>query len=162
MLLPLSVLSYASIIGIFSLLAIIGIILFDGFAKPDSPGSLWSPAETSLGIDNYRELGIAFGLFMAGVRSSTSLALRGTLTSSLVQQFAGHAIIPTLAKDMIDPSRFDEMIDWAFVIATGIYGLLGVTGYIMFGNAVSDEVCCIVATSGRALAEHMHSSAWIS
>ena len=78
MLLPLSVLSYASIIGIFSLLAIIGIILFDGFAKPDSPGSLWSPAETSLGIDNYRELGIAFGLFMAGVCFPTLLALRDT------------------------------------------------------------------------------------
>ena len=65
---PLSVLSYASILGIFSLMAIIGIILFDGFTKPDSPGSLWSPADTSLGIDNFRELGIAFGLFMAGVR----------------------------------------------------------------------------------------------
>ena len=70
MLLPLSVLSYASIIGIFSLMAIIGIILFDGFTKFDSPGSLWSPADTSLGIDNFRELGIAFGLFMAGVRAA--------------------------------------------------------------------------------------------
>ncbi|KAI0639322.1 transmembrane amino acid transporter protein-domain-containing protein [Trametes polyzona] len=118
-LLPLSVLSYTSIVGIFSLMAIIGIILFDGFTKFDSPGSLWSPAETSLGIDNYRELGISFGLFMAG--------------------FAGHAAVPTLARDMIDPSRFDEMINWAFIIATGIYAVLGVVGYIMFGNDVSDE-----------------------
>ncbi|KAI0757082.1 transmembrane amino acid transporter protein-domain-containing protein [Daedaleopsis nitida] len=118
-LMPLSVLSIASIIGIFSLMAIIGIILFDGFTKFDSPGSLWSPADTSLGIDNYQELGIAFGLFMAG--------------------FSGHAVIPTLARDMIDPTEFDEMINWAFAIATGIYGLLGVAGYIMFGNSVSDE-----------------------
>ncbi|KAI0824246.1 transmembrane amino acid transporter protein-domain-containing protein [Trametes gibbosa] len=118
-LMPLSVLSYASIAGIFSLIAIIGIILFDGFTKFDSPGSLWSPADMSLGIDNYRELGVAFGLFMAG--------------------FSGHAVIPTLARDMIDPSRFDEMINWAFAIATGIYAVLGVAGYMMFGNAVSDE-----------------------
>lgn len=41
---------------------------------------------------------------------------------------------------MIDPSRFDEMINWAFAIATGIYAILGVAGYIMFGNSVSDEV----------------------
>lgn len=54
---------------------------------------------------------------------------------------------------MIDPSRFDEMIDWAFVIATGIYGLLGVTGYVMFGNAVSDEVSYIFATSSEAPTE---------
>lgn len=44
---------------------------------------------------------------------------------------------------MIDPTQFDEMINWAFVIATGIYGLLGVAGYIMFGNSVSDEACLI-------------------
>ncbi|KAH9857857.1 transmembrane amino acid transporter protein-domain-containing protein [Lenzites betulinus] len=118
-LMPLSVLSYASIAGIFSLVAIIGIILFDGFTKFDSPGSLWKPADMSLGIDNYRELGVAFGLFMAG--------------------FSGHAVIPTLARDMIDPSRFDEMINWAFAIATGIYAVLGVAGYMMFGNSVSDE-----------------------
>ncbi|CDO72322.1 hypothetical protein BN946_scf184977.g19 [Trametes cinnabarina] len=117
--LPLSILSYASIIGIFSLIGIIGIILFDGLTKYDSPGSLWSPADTSLGIDNMQELGIAFGLFMAG--------------------FSGHAVIPTLARDMRDPSRFDEMINWAFVIATGTYAVLGVAGYIMFGNSVSDE-----------------------
>ena len=54
-------------------MAIMGIILFDGFTKPDSPGSLWSPADTSLGIDNYQELGIAFGLFMAGVRCYYSM-----------------------------------------------------------------------------------------
>ena len=40
----------------------------------------------------------------------------------------------------MDPTQFDEMINWAFAIATGIYGLLGVAGYIMFGNSVSDEV----------------------
>ncbi|KAI9062988.1 hypothetical protein FKP32DRAFT_1628555 [Trametes sanguinea] len=117
--LPLSILSYASIIGIFSLIGIIGIILFDGFTKFDSPGSLWSPADTSLGVDNMQEIGIAFGLFMAG--------------------FSGHAVIPTLARDMRDPTRFDEMINWAFVIATGTYAVLGVAGYVMFGNSVSDE-----------------------
>ena len=45
-----------------------GIVFFDGFTKFDSPGSLWSPADTSLGVDSFQELGIAFGLFMAGVR----------------------------------------------------------------------------------------------
>lgn len=45
---------------------------------------------------------------------------------------------------MTDPSRFDEMINWAFATATGIYVLLGVVGYIMFGNAVSDEVSSII------------------
>ena len=64
---PLSVLSYASIIGILSTLLITTVIFIDGFSKKDAPGSLWSPANTSLGIHSLGELGVAFGLFMAGV-----------------------------------------------------------------------------------------------
>ena len=55
-------------------------------------------------------------------------------------QLSGHAVIPSLARDMIDPTQFDCMIEWAFTIATLIYTIIGVTGYIMFGNEVSDEV----------------------
>ncbi len=40
---------------------------------------------------------------------------------------------------MIDPGQFDRMIEWAFAIATFIYTIIGVTGYIMFGTEVSDE-----------------------
>ena len=67
---PLSVLSYASIIGILSTLLITTVIFIDGFSKKDAPGSLWSPANTSLGIHSLGELGVAFGLFMAGVSIS--------------------------------------------------------------------------------------------
>ena len=56
-------------------------------------------------------------------------------------------MIPTLARDMVDPTQFDEMINWAFVIATGTYAVLGVAGYVMFGNSVSDEV----RRSGRVI-----------
>lgn len=42
------------------------------------------------------------------------------------------------------------MIEWAFAIATLIYTIIGVTGYLMFGNDVSDEVCCYQARDLRA------------
>ncbi|KAH8100648.1 transmembrane amino acid transporter protein-domain-containing protein [Cristinia sonorae] len=119
MLMPLSVLSYASIVGILSTLLIVAVIFIDGFSKPDYPGSLWSPAPTSWGIASLAELGVSFGLFMAG--------------------FSGHAVIPSLARDMVDPSQFDKMIDYAFCIATAVYATIGVAGYLMFGNSVSDE-----------------------
>ncbi|THH34010.1 hypothetical protein EUX98_g27 [Antrodiella citrinella] len=119
MLMPLSILSYASIIGIVSTLLIVAVIFIDGFSKPDSPGSLWSPAPTDWGVTNLGELGVSFGLFMAG--------------------FSGHAVIPSLARDMLDPSQFDKMIDSAFLVATIVYATIGVAGYLMFGNAVSDE-----------------------
>ncbi|KIK47352.1 hypothetical protein CY34DRAFT_21508 [Suillus luteus UH-Slu-Lm8-n1] len=118
--LPLSILSYTSILGICSTLLIIVVIFIDGFSKPDTPGSLRSPAATSWGTGSMTELGIAFGLLMAG--------------------FSGHAVIPSLARDMVDPSEFDHMINWAFVVTTFVYGVFGYAGYLMFGRNVSDEI----------------------
>ncbi|KAK0465401.1 transmembrane amino acid transporter protein-domain-containing protein [Desarmillaria tabescens] len=118
--LPLSLLSYTSVLGIISTILMIAVILIDGATRKEQPGSLWSPAETSLGIESWRHLGIAYGLFMAG--------------------FSGHAVIPSLVRDMEDPSEFDKMITWAFVVATLIYGLIGYAGYIMFGISVSEEI----------------------
>ncbi|KAJ3531446.1 hypothetical protein NM688_g7572 [Phlebia brevispora] len=118
-LMPLSLLSYASVIGLISTLFLIAVMFIDGLSKRESPGSLWSPAPTSLDPGNMGELGLAFGLLMAG--------------------FSGHAVIPSLARDMVDPSQFDIMINWAFAIASLIYTTIGVTGYLMFGNSVSDE-----------------------
>lgn len=67
MILPLSVLSYTSILGILSTLFIIAVVVIDGLAKRESPGSLWEPAPTRVGIRSPLHLGVAFGLFMAGV-----------------------------------------------------------------------------------------------
>ncbi|KAJ7500945.1 transmembrane amino acid transporter protein-domain-containing protein [Mycena galericulata] len=118
--LPLSLLSITSVLGIISTILVVFVILVDGVSKTESPGSLWSPADTSLGIDNWNHLGIAFGLFMAG--------------------FSGHAVIPSLARDMVDPSQFNKMINWAFIVATSIYTLIACAGYLMFGNSVSAEI----------------------
>jgi vesicular inhibitory amino acid transporter len=118
--LPLSLLSYASVIGILSTILLVAVIFIDGFTKFEAPGSIWSPAETDLGVKNIGKLGISFGLFMAG--------------------FSGHAVMPSLARDMANPEDFDTMINWAFAVATLIYTLIGYAGYAMFGVAVSDEV----------------------
>ncbi|KAI9572808.1 transmembrane amino acid transporter protein-domain-containing protein [Boletus coccyginus] len=126
---PLSILSYTSLLGISSTIIIIAVIFVDGLSKSDSPGSLWSPAHTSLSPGTPGEVGIAFGLFMAG--------------------FSGHVVIPSLARDMADPSQFDHMVNWAFLVATCVYAIIGYAGYIMFGNSVSDEISRdLLATPG--------------
>ncbi|KAJ7850167.1 hypothetical protein B0H14DRAFT_3137715 [Mycena olivaceomarginata] len=100
---------YTFILGILSTILVVVVILVDGVTKTESPGSLWSPADTSSGIDNRNHLGIAFGLFMAGLSS--------------------HAAILSLARDMTDPSEFNTMIDWVLVVATSIYALIGSAWY---------------------------------
>lgn len=117
--LPLSWLSVASMLGIFSSVLLIAVILIDGLSKKTAPGSIWDPQPTNLGIASFPKLGVSFGLFMAG--------------------FSGHVAIPSLAQDMIDPSQFDSMINIAYAIATVLYGVIGVAGYCMFGDTVSEE-----------------------
>jgi hypothetical protein len=68
MFLPLSLLSYASILGIISTVFVVIVLLVDGISKTEAPGSFRSPEETSLGFENLNYLASAFGLFMAGVR----------------------------------------------------------------------------------------------
>ncbi|KAL1677645.1 transmembrane amino acid transporter protein-domain-containing protein [Schizophyllum commune] len=118
--LPLSLLSYTSILGILSTVFLVIVLFVDGLTKKEAPGSLWEPAHTELGVGNFRQLGVAFGLFMAG--------------------FSGHAVIPSLVRDMQDPTEFESMLNYAFVVATAIYTIIGYAGYLMFGADVSEEI----------------------
>ncbi|KZO96226.1 hypothetical protein CALVIDRAFT_515013 [Calocera viscosa TUFC12733] len=117
--LPLNLLAFTSILGILSIVLLVATVLIDGFSIRTTPGSLLNPAPTSL-LPDWPRLPVAFGLLMSS--------------------FSGHTIIPSLARDMREPERFDSMITWAYAIATVLYGVIASAGYLMFGNAVSDEV----------------------
>ncbi|EJD38806.1 hypothetical protein AURDEDRAFT_172125 [Auricularia subglabra TFB-10046 SS5] len=89
---PLSLLSYASLVGVTSTLFIILVVLYDGASQPTAPGSLWEPAPTQLGAQS-----------------------------------------PL-------PEEFDKVMNIAFTATTFLYALMGVAGYFMFGDAVSQEI----------------------
>lgn len=61
------------------------------------------------------ELGVAFGLFMAGVSRATNKTLLLLLTDFFSFQFSGHAVIPSIARDMAEPHLFDTAMNYAFV-----------------------------------------------
>jgi len=65
----LSLLSYTSILGLISIIFLIAVVIVDGAFKMEAPGSFWDPAETTFGVVSTNKLGLAFGLFMAGVSS---------------------------------------------------------------------------------------------
>lgn len=79
---PLSTLSYTSLLGIISTIFVVTVMFIDGFSKPDSPGSLWSPAPTSIKPGTMTQVGSAFGLFMAGVSPFLESYYRGRRSSS--------------------------------------------------------------------------------
>ncbi|KAJ7130062.1 transmembrane amino acid transporter protein-domain-containing protein [Mycena crocata] len=139
--LPLRLLSYSSILGILSTILILFVIFVDGLSKHTAPGSLWSPAETSLSVSSWSNLGISFGLFIAG--------------------FGCHPLIPSLARDMIEPQKFERMINISFTIVTCVYALLAVAGYLMFGNAVSGEISTDLLRTGGYSKPLNHLALWM-
>ncbi|OWZ29942.1 solute carrier family 32 (vesicular inhibitory amino acid transporter) [Cryptococcus neoformans c8] len=125
-LLPLRLLSLPSLLSSISSLLLIIVLLIDGFLPSPEPssistGSLLHPSPTSLSPEWSR------GNWLGGI----GLALAG---------FGGHAVMPSLARDMKQPEKFDRVVNWAFAIATGISFTAGAAGYLMFGKTVSDEV----------------------
>ncbi|WVQ86288.1 hypothetical protein IAT38_008456 [Cryptococcus sp. DSM 104549] len=120
-LLPLRLLSLPSLLSSISSLLLILVLLIDGLVKPDAPGSLRSPMATHVWPE------VTGGNWLGGI----GLVLAG---------FGGHAVMPSLARDMKHPENFDRVIDKAFAIATAISFVAGAAGYLMIGPNVSDEI----------------------
>jgi vesicular inhibitory amino acid transporter len=87
---PLRLLSIPSLLSTLSTFLLLLIILIDGLSKASPPGSLRYPAETSWSPEWERANWLGgVGLVLAG--------------------FGGHAVVPSLARDMKHPENFDKV-----------------------------------------------------
>ncbi|WVF67802.1 hypothetical protein IAT40_002563 [Kwoniella sp. CBS 6097] len=120
-LLPLRLLSLPSLLSSISSLLLVLVLLIDGLIRPTAPGSLRDPMPTSWSPEwsDANWLG-GIGLILAG--------------------FGGHAVMPSLARDMRRPENFDRIVNKAFAIATVISFIAGAAGHLMIGQGVSDEI----------------------
>ncbi|BGP09203.1 Vacuolar amino acid transporter 1 [Rhodotorula toruloides] len=117
--LPLRILSLTSLIGIMSSFVLLAVLITDGAVKHDAPGSLVQVMPTSI-WPRWKRFPLSFGLLMSG--------------------FSGHAVVPSLYRDMAHPQHFPSMINVAYIIAFSTSLVFAVLGYLMFGNDVSSEI----------------------
>lgn len=148
--LPYRLLSYTSLIGLLSSLVLVVVVIVDGAIKEEGPGSLRHPEPTSWSPG--RGWGLSAGLIMSGVSCLVlSLADAGLTTT----QFSGHAVMPSLARDMRHPERFDSMVNIAYLLAGAMYAVIGITGYLMcavFSPALILDDVLILDEEGSATA----------
>lgn len=119
-LLPLRILSFTSIVGIFSTITLILVVFADGLWKAESPGSLRDPMATDVFPERWSTVPIAFGLLMAS--------------------FGGHGIFPQVYTDMQDRKQFTRCVVYAYLFSTIICIFVGTIGYLMFGDEVQSEI----------------------
>ncbi|RUS32490.1 transmembrane amino acid transporter protein-domain-containing protein [Jimgerdemannia flammicorona] len=124
--LPIRNLSYASLISIISAASLVVVIIYDGLSKSEKPGSLRDPMETDIFPSDWKTVPLSFGLIMSS--------------------FAGHAVFPTVYKDMADPKQFNSVVNYTYAITFVVYLLMSASGYTMFGITTMQEVClaCII------------------
>ncbi|CAG8446973.1 5594_t:CDS:2 [Ambispora gerdemannii] len=122
-------LSYFSLLGIFSATALVCVLIYDGLTKFGKPGSLIDPMDTGLLPESWATLPMSFGLIMAG--------------------FTGHAVFPTVYRDMENPKEYPRMVNLTYAMTTIVYLAMAVCGYLMFGNTTMQEITQnIMATPG--------------
>jgi vesicular inhibitory amino acid transporter len=54
--------------------------------------------------------------------------------------YSGHAVFPSLYRDMAEPKTYDRMVDTTYVITFTVYMIMAVAGYLMFGLDTMQEV----------------------
>lgn len=113
-------LSVTSIIGIFSCLSILVIVVVDGFIKPHQPGSLREVAVTYAFPADWKTVPLSLGLFMA--------------------PWGGHSVFPAIYKDMRHPKKYGTAVKYTYIFTYGLDFAMAVVGYLMFGEGVRDEV----------------------
>lgn len=120
--LPLSVLSMTSFLGIMSTTGIVLIIVFCGLITGDAEGlggSLLEPAVTYLWPQEWKNLLLSLGIFMA--------------------PWGGHVVFPELYRDMRHPAKYDHCTNITFNFTFLVDYLIAAVGYLMFGLACEDS-----------------------
>lgn len=117
---PLSYLSFSSVLGIFCCLWIVTAIFVDGISKPAGFGSLRDPSKTYIFPTDWRTLPLAYGLLMA--------------------PWGGHSVFPNIYKDMRHPSMYNSAVNTTYMFTFNLEVALAITGYMMFGDWIRDEV----------------------
>ncbi|KAL2067977.1 hypothetical protein VTL71DRAFT_16075 [Oculimacula yallundae] len=117
---PLRLLSFSSVVGIFSCFCIVSIVFIDGFYKPTTPGSLREPAKTYLFPKNWLTLPLSFGLLMS--------------------PWGGHSVFPNIYRDMRHPQKFGRAVKVTFTFTYILDCATAVAGILMFGDGVATEI----------------------
>jgi solute carrier family 32 (vesicular inhibitory amino acid transporter) len=74
------------------------------------------------------------------------------LASGLVAYcFSGHAILPSIYTSMQRPQDFETMVTYTFLLVVACCLAVGMSGYLMFGSTVQDQVTLSLERSSDAV-----------
>lgn len=124
---PFKTLSVTSVLGICCVIGVIVLVLTDGIIKPHTPGSIREVAKTYAFPNNIKTIPLSLGLFMA--------------------PWGGHSVFPAIYKDMRHPKKYGMAVKTSYGFVLILNFTMAIVGYLMFGEAVRDEVTSNILSS---------------
>ncbi|KAF7001520.1 hypothetical protein CFC21_017176 [Triticum aestivum] len=64
--------------------------------------------------------------------------------------FSGHAVFPMIYTGMKDRKRFPMVLSLCFIVSTLSYGLMGIVGYLMYGDTLKSQITLNVPSASVA------------
>ena len=118
-------LSYLSMVGTFATVCVVGAVIL-AFAFEGDITEHVAAKESPIPPPPYHSLWHGDGL---------------VLSFGLVAYcFSGHAIVPSIYSSMQKPQEFEKVVNLTFVIVLGACLAVGLSGYMMFGELVFDQI----------------------
>jgi len=114
----LSSLSYVGVLGLGASASLTGVLSLQFLQELASTGTLPHIADTQ--FLKLSTLPVSFGL--------------------LAFVYAGHAVFPAIYSSMEKPEEYEEMLDRSYAVVALNCLVLGVAGYLLFGDEVADQV----------------------
>ncbi|ORX76245.1 hypothetical protein BCR32DRAFT_296369 [Anaeromyces robustus] len=113
-------LSWISLIGLLSTASLFIVLIFNGFATPMAPGSLYDIQLINLWPQNLLGFFTALGIFEMG--------------------FAGHSVFPSIYLSLTKKKKFNSVLNFSYTWIAILYILFGLCGALMYGNDTLPQI----------------------
>ncbi|ORX52558.1 hypothetical protein BCR36DRAFT_324427 [Piromyces finnis] len=113
-------LSWVSLIGLLSMFALFVILIFNGLATPNAPGSLWEIQKLPLWPESTLGFFTILGIFEMG--------------------FSGHSVLPSIFLSLKRRKNFKTVLNVSFLWIIVFYLMFGFVGAFMYGSQTLPQI----------------------
>jgi len=113
-------LSWVSLVGLLSMFALFVILVFNGLATPNAPGSLWERESLTMWPESFLGFCTILGIFEMG--------------------YSGHSVLPSIYLSLKQRKKFKPVLNFSFSWIIMFYLMFGFAGAFMYGPGTLPQI----------------------
>jgi len=113
-------LSWVSLIGLLSMFALFLILIFNGLATPNAPGSLWEREKPNMWPESFLGFCAILGIFEMG--------------------YSCHSVLPSIYLSLKQRKKYKPVLNFSFTWVVIFYLMFGIIGALMYGQGTLPQI----------------------